>query len=84
MLYQNGILLEELNVILILEGRTIAHRLGCTVVGHIYLLRMSWGLCWAGRRQNGCGREKKQKIKRNRRRKIMAGRFDYRHPVKVS
>lgn len=28
--------------------------------------------------------EKKQKIKRNRRRKIMAGRFDHRHPVRVS
>jgi len=44
------------------------------VVGHIYLLQMSWGLCW----ENGCGR--KNKIKRNREGKIMAGRVDNKKP----
>ena len=30
------------------------------------------------------GGKKKQRIKRNRRRKIMAGRFDHRHLMRVS
>lgn len=37
---------------------------------------MSWGLCWAGRRQNRCGRGKKKKIKKEKDEEKLAGRFD--------
>lgn len=59
-IYQHGIIPEELNIMFILEGIITAHRLKCQVLGHIYLLQMSWGLCGACRRT----KVKKNQIKK--------------------